>query len=65
MNSRPWNSRPDGPNEGQKFADDLAQKMGASQLSNRFSVRLAHSTVGIAEAQLKAGLIRGVPNGRT
>lgn len=31
MNSRRWNSRPDGPNEGQKFADDLAQEMGASQ----------------------------------
>ena len=32
MTSRPWNSRPDGPNEGQKIADDLAQEMGASQL---------------------------------
>ena len=25
---RPWNSRPDGPNEGQKFANELARKMG-------------------------------------
>ena len=30
MTSRPWNSRPDGPKTGQKFADDLAQEMGAS-----------------------------------
>ena len=29
MTSRPWNLRPDGPKTGQKFADDLAQEMGA------------------------------------
>ena len=30
MSSRPWNSRSVGPNKGQKFADALAQEMGAS-----------------------------------
>lgn len=35
MFSRPWNSRPDGPNEGQKFANDLTQKIGALQRRNR------------------------------
>ena len=33
MYSRPWNLRPDGPNEGQKFANDLTQEMKASHLS--------------------------------
>ena len=31
MTSRPWNLRPGGPKTGQKFADDLAQEMGAPQ----------------------------------
>ena len=32
MSFRPWNSRPDGPNEGQKFANELARKMGAPHI---------------------------------
>ena len=31
MSSRPWNLRPDGPNEGQKFANELAREKGARQ----------------------------------
>ena len=31
MNSRPWNIRPVGPNEGQKFTDCMDLKMGAPQ----------------------------------
>ena len=32
MSSRPWNSRPFGPNKGQKFADELVRKKGAPQI---------------------------------
>ena len=41
MSSRPWNSRPNGPNEGQKFANDLAQEVGASQYGDPPTSRVA------------------------
>lgn len=53
MNSRPWNSRPGGPNKGQKFADALDQEMGTPQF---FCLRLSE-IVPITRYQFYTGAV--------